>query len=165
VWENTQDLTDFFGAALELATLAADRVVRVDGRPVARENVPWIMGLHQDGVRQFNGHAGVISFAGLRITFRPENTIGAVAVVDAAGIHKELIPETLAATLALLDSPQGITQLAKLHVGLEMAEENTATFTAGQPPQRHTERHERPRTTATPHPSAQPPDSTRRGRG
>jgi hypothetical protein len=162
--EKTRDLADFFSTALELATLAADRVVRVDGRPVSRENVPWIMGLHQDGVRQFNGHAGVISFAGLRITFRPEKSLGAIAVVDAAGIQKELIPETLAATLALLDSPQGLTQLAKLQVGLVMVEENSATFTTGQPMQRPAERHERPRTAAAQHPSAQRPDSTRRGR-
>ncbi|MFL6118868.1 hypothetical protein, partial [Actinophytocola sp.] len=60
VLETTQGLADFFGTALELATLAADRVVRVDGRPVSRENVPWIMGLHQDGVRQVDGHAGMI---------------------------------------------------------------------------------------------------------
>ncbi|MFL6120746.1 hypothetical protein, partial [Actinophytocola sp.] len=107
---------------------------------------------------------GMISFAGLRITFRPEKTIGAVVVVDAAGIQKELIPETLAATIALLDSPQGMTHLAKLHVGLEMAADNSATFTARQPSQRHTDQHDRPRTTATQHPAAPPTDSTRRRR-
>lgn len=47
--KTTHDLADLFSTALELATLATDRVVRVDGRTVPRENVPWIMGLHQDG--------------------------------------------------------------------------------------------------------------------
>lgn len=164
LWENTQDLADFFSTAFELATLAADRVVRVDGRPVSRENVPWIIDLHQDGVRQFNGFAGVISFAGLRITFRPEKSIGAIAVVDAAGTRKELTPDALGATMALLDSPQGITHLAELQVDLELAEDNATTTVAGHHLQRRTGRQERPGTAASKHATARPSDPMRRGR-
>lgn len=163
--EKTRDLTEVFSTALELATLAADRVVRVDGRPVPRENVAWILGLHQDGVHQLNGHAGVISFAGLRITFRPEKTIGAVAVVDAAGVQKELLPETLAATLAVLDDPHGITYLAKLMVGLELADEHaTATGATHHTPQTVAGTRERPGTAASKHATTQPPDLMRRSR-
>jgi hypothetical protein len=58
--------------AVGVASLAADSVVRVDGRPVPRDQVPQLVGAHRESVKLLVGYHGTISVAGLRTTFEPD---------------------------------------------------------------------------------------------
>lgn len=99
---------------LALRQLARDDITRVDGRPVARELVPWVMDLHRDNPRRKwypsqnqppHRFPGPITIAGLQITHADDPDLGIAAVVRATEAVITCSPQTLTEVLAILDQP------------------------------------------------------------
>jgi hypothetical protein len=108
-----QEFEQFLTAALGVRSLAADRVVRVDGRPVLREHVPWLLGAFQEagGGWRFKSP---ITFAGLQITFTRDPDTRPVAMVNCAGTVKRYTPDALGEMLAIIDTPDALARLANV---------------------------------------------------
>jgi hypothetical protein len=113
--------TEFIETALAVASIATDRVLRVEGRPVASELRDVILQRHRDAA----------AFADMGVVPRTAVTIGGVGVtwnydhhakdvlaeVNAAGATIRLDPEDLDELLALLGNPRAlITEIGSIRL-------------------------------------------------
>lgn len=150
-----REFDQFLTAALGMRSLAADRVVRIDGRPVPRDQVPWLLGAFQEaaGGWRFNGS---ITFAGLQITFTRDPNFRPVATVDCAGTVQRYDPDRLAEVLAFIDAPDAPARLAKVRQAVHHLD---AALTTPDHPSRARNTHhllDRPRHTSSTPPKSQP---------
>jgi hypothetical protein len=122
-----------------------------------------VLELHRRSVNHFVGHFGTVSAAGIRVRFEAEPEIGAVAVVDAAGVVKRLHPDSLGEVMALITAPDALTYVARMRVGLDqLGADLTREAAAAASPQRNsTARTPRPGIAAARH-STPPPGTGRR---
>jgi hypothetical protein len=158
--ETMQGMADFLTLAVSVASLAADRVVRVDGRPVPRENVPAVLAAHRDSVQRLVGYHGTLSVAGLRITFENDPTGGPVAIVDAAGAKRRFQPDdSLAQILAVTTEPRPLPYVAKMRVGFDALGERLAAESRASAARGSSALRQRP---GTPAQRAVPPPGARR---
>ncbi|MFJ8966726.1 hypothetical protein ACIRG5_45755 [Lentzea sp. NPDC102401] len=113
-----QSFVEFLTAALGVHRLAEDHVVRLNGRAVSPSLRGWVLHHLISRVRFPEWEVGTLTLAGAQITFKADHD-GAIATVDAAGTRKEFFTDSLPAVLVALESPNALTHLAKMRVGVD----------------------------------------------
>lgn len=118
-----RDMELFLSLALGLQELAADRTMRVDGRPVPADLTHWVLDEHYRAAHRPPGErrlASTISIAGMRLGFTIPPEIGMVmAEAEVAGKVNWFLPDSLGGILAILDQPDALYRVAKIRQGVD----------------------------------------------
>lgn len=119
-----RDMELFLSLARGLQDLAADRTMRVDGRPVPADLENWVLYEHyQAAAFRPPGQrrpASTISIAGMRLRFTTPPEIGVVmAEAEVAGKVNWFLPDSLGGILAILDQPDALYRIAKIRQGVD----------------------------------------------
>lgn len=124
------DFANFLQAALGLRRLAEDHVVRLDGRAVAPDMRGWVLETLTNRARLPDLEVGTLTLAGAQVTFTVDRR-GVVAQADVAGTRKEFATDNLRAVLAVLESPDALTTIAKMRAGVDQIGRSLAEQHAG----------------------------------